>query len=178
MNPVQAVDAALEPAWCPECDGAGILTEIRAVWTGHRMTDGFEPNHLERPCAACVGSGLLDTDHLEDPNMTTPLSQRLTDTNAVVKAAHEAHYRAALELTQARRVLAACEAEYIRVGVEGKNEAARQAALDALTVAERFSVQAAEDEKARTSLVLTLAQLDHQLARDLLTLTTKAGGAE
>lgn len=113
---------------------------------------------------------------------THAYQQALSDATDALKAAHINAHGFAEVLQNRKRLLAERETELIRVGLEGKNEAARRAELDALTEPERANVQTAEDIHRRLQLNLTLAELDYKLARELAALhraeLTSRGGTE
>lgn len=67
---------------------------------------------------------------------------------------------AAAEHRQAVRALKQVEAECLTNGVEGKNQAARDAALAMVTLAERERLDATEDALAEARMKRDLAQLD------------------
>ena len=86
--------------------------------------------------------------------------------------AHQALYEATLAVTATKRTLTEAEAHHTLAGLEGKNADARKAELATLTETEQRDCQLAEDRLAERRLILTLAELDHQLARNLLRLHT------
>lgn len=100
------------------------------------------------------------------------LHELLTETTDTLIRAHCHAFDAQTELHEAQRTLNTAEAEHTLAGLEGKNEAARKAALAALTEAEQLQVNKREYAHRAARLRLTEAELDHRLARDLLRLHT------
>lgn len=94
----------------------------------------------------------------------------LTLATEALKAAHVNLAGAHTALTLAKRNLAEAENTCIRAGLEGKNEAARKAELDALTTSQREAVEIAELDLHTAQLELTLADLDYILAREHIAL--------
>jgi hypothetical protein len=108
--------------------------------------------------------------------------QGISDATDALKAAHEQLARSANVLARARSDLATRENEVILAGVEGKNEAERKARLADLTTADRVRLEDAERNHRGAQLAVTLAELDHKLARELAALhraeLTSRGGIE
>lgn len=95
---------------------------------------------------------------------------RLADATEILKLAHINLAGANTALTVAKRELIAAENHHVRAGLEGKNEAARKAELDALTATERQALEVAELNLRTAQLELTLADLDYKLAREHIAL--------
>ena len=77
----------------------------------------------------------------------------------------ETYHRVTLQLTLSKRVLESARAHHLCTGIEGKNQAERDAKLASLLVEEATAVEFLEDEQAEAKLRLEQARLVWDLAR-------------
>jgi hypothetical protein len=77
----------------------------------------------------------------------------------------ERFHKASAKLTLAKRQLEAARARHLCTGVEGKNQAERDARLECLLIEEQTAVEFLEDEQASAKLRLEQARLGWDLAR-------------
>lgn len=77
----------------------------------------------------------------------------------------EHYHQATAKLTLAKRELETAKARHLCKGIEGKNQAERDARLSALLVEETTAVEFLEDEHAHAKLRLEQARLGWDLAR-------------
>lgn len=102
------------------------------------------------------------------------LHELITETTNKLKHAHREHHSADQHVLDARTQLTEAEAHHTLAGLEGKNAEARKAELAALTETERADLNSAEAALAEARLTLRLAELDHQHARYLTQIHTRA----
>lgn len=97
--------------------------------------------------------------------MSAPLLQELAASAASYSQALGDFHTATAKLTLAKRQLEAARAKHLCAGVEGKNQAERDARLECLLVEETTAVEFLEDEQALARLELEQARLSWDLAR-------------
>lgn len=89
---------------------------------------------------------------------------KLKEAVEAVKAAHQEVFDANAELGLAQRELESAKTQAILNGLEGKNDTARRAELDAITESEQRAVTEAKAGVDHANLQLTLAEIDLRLA--------------
>lgn len=109
---------------------------------------------------------------------TQELQDRLESTTILLINAHENAAKALDAVKNSKRNLAAAETHHTLAGLEGKNEQARKAELAALTFDDHNELAYSEQHLIAMQLALTIAELNHRLARDLLRLHTRGGDDE
>ena len=92
--------------------------------------------------------------------MSAPLLLQELDSSAqVYSQALEHYHHATAKLALAKRQLEAARAHHLCNGVEGKNQAERDARLECLLLEERTAVEFLEDEQGLAKLRLEQARL-------------------
>lgn len=104
-------------------------------------------------------------------------ADNLTITTQALKAAHVHAAQTAATAARDKSNLQANENALILEGVEGKNEAERKARLAEGTLSDRVTLERSEQAHREAQLALTLAELDHKLARELAALHRAELGA-
>ena len=97
--------------------------------------------------------------------MSALLLQKLTTSAQEYSKALEHYYNASAKLTLAKRHLETAKARHLCNGVEGKNQAERDARLECLLIGEKAAVEFLDDEQATAKLKLEQARLAWDLAR-------------
>ena len=89
----------------------------------------------------------------------------------------EAYHETTSKRTLAKRTLEVAKVTHLLAGVEGKNQAERDARLETLIVEELAAVEFLEDEQAVAKLRLEQAKLSWDLARYKVRVLEALGGA-
>ncbi len=89
----------------------------------------------------------------------------------------ETYHQATAKLTLAKRTLETARGTHLLNGLEGKNQAERDARLESLIVEELAAVEFLEDEQAQAKLGLEQAKLSWDLARYKVRAFEALGGA-
>ena len=89
----------------------------------------------------------------------------------------ETYHQATAKLILAKRILETAKGIHLLAGVEGKNQAERDAKLEALVFEELAAVEFLEDEQATAKLQLEQARLGWDLARYKVRAFEALGGA-
>ena len=89
----------------------------------------------------------------------------------------ETYHEVTAKLTLAKRTLETAKGTHLLAGLEGKNQAERDAKLETLVFEELTAVEFLEDEQAQAKLGLEQARLSWDLARYKVRAFEALGGA-